>query len=120
MASIDLQPQTLDLSLYAGDGCRFKFICTDATSAPVDISGGVRAQIRLNRLDTSPVVSFAVNMTDAYLGIIILTLTGAQTQALVGSSGKFTGFWDLEWDAAEDEPRTLCQGRVECVADVTR
>lgn len=120
MATINLQPQVLDLSLYAGDGCKFRFTCKTPAGAPIDVTGAVRAQVRETRLDASPLVSFAVNLTDAYLGIIVISLTGAQTQDLVEPSGKFSGVWDLEWDAAAGEPRTLVQGTLECVADVSR
>jgi hypothetical protein len=122
---INMQPQELDLKLYAGDGFTFRLICTDSAGYPVDVNGSVMAQIRRDRLtpEDPPLESFAVVLTDAYLGIVVLSLTGDQTQALSdddGVSGRFTGVWDLEWDPAESEPRTLCQGTVECVADVTR
>lgn len=123
-ASINLQPQVLDLDLYAGDGVSLRFTCLDKDQEPVDVTGTVRAQIRTARLDTDPpIVTFAVNVTDAYIGIVVITLTGDQTQELLDAAatpGRFTGVWDLEWDAADDEPRTLCQGAVSCVADVTR
>ena len=121
MAVINTRPSVLDLLLYAGDGVEFRLICTDSNNAPVDINGVVRAQVRLDRLNTDPpIVSFSVNSVDAYQGIIVLSLTGEQTQQLVGSTGKFSGVWDIEWEAANAEPRTLCQGKVECVADVSR
>lgn len=122
---INLQPQVLDLSLYAGDGFAVKMTCKNAAGAPVDITGAVAAEIRVSRLEPDPpVASFAVDLVDSYLGIIRLSLTGAQTQDLVEhastSNGRFQGVWDVEWDSASGEPRTLCQGKVECVADVTR
>jgi hypothetical protein len=122
---IDLQPQVLDLILYAGDGVSFRLICTDKAGAPVDITGSVEAQIRLNRSkDEVPIVEFTANLVDAYQGIVILSLAGDQTQTLAdhpsASAGKFKGVWDVEWEPAGLEPRTLCQGDVECVADVTR
>ena len=126
MASkISLLPEVLDLSLYAGDGVEFRVLCTNSAGAPVDITGSVNAQIRLDRLsDDPPVVSFAVNSVDAYQGKVTLSLTGEQTKQLSShpssKSGKFTGVWDLQWTPAESEPRTMCQGSVECVADVTR
>jgi hypothetical protein len=121
MAVINLQPQVLDLVLYAGDGVELRFKCRTPAGAPIDVTGGVRAHIRLDRINEDPpVAEFAVGMVDAYLGIVVISLTGAQTQELAEPSGKFAGVWDLEWDASEDEPRTLVQGRVECVADVTR
>ena len=118
---INVQPQVLDLALYAGDGVSFRLVCTDPANAPIDVSGSVRAQIRVDRLtDDPPVAMFGVSAVDAYQGIIVLSLTGEQTKDLVGTTGKFVGVWDIEWDAPDKEPRTLCQGKVECVSDVTR
>jgi hypothetical protein len=120
---IDLQPQVLDLILYSGDGFKARLSCKTPANAPIDITGAVVAQIRNDRLhpDDPPVASFTVDMVDAYLGIIKLSLSGDQTQDLTdNASGKFSGVWDVEWDPADDEPRTLCQGKVECVADVSR
>ena len=122
---INLQPDILDLSLYAGDGVEFRVLCTNSAGAPVDISGSVSAVVRLERLTPDPpIVSFAVNLVDAYLGKIILSLTGDQTMQLAmhpsSKSGKFLGVWDLQWVPAGSQPRTMCQGKVECVVDVTR
>jgi hypothetical protein len=123
---IDLQPQVLDLVLYSGDGFKVRLTCKTPDNAPVDITGAVTAEVRLDRLhpDDPPILDFTVGLTDAYLGIIHVSLTGDQTQALTdhpsATNGHFTGVWDLEWDPAADEPRTLCQGKVECYADVTR
>lgn len=123
-SQINIQPQVLDLLLYAGDGFAVKMTCKNNAGAPVDITGDVSAHIRQNRLNGDPpIAEFIVSLVDAYLGIIRLSLTGAQTQNLSehesASNGKFIGVWDLEWDPAGSEPRTLCQGKVECVADVT-
>ena len=122
---INVQPQPLDLLLYAGDGISFRLICADGAGAPIDITGAVKAHIRLNRLNgVPPIVLFDANLIDAYQGIVVLSLTGDQTQELSdhesASSGKFVGVWDVEWEAVDAEPRTLCQGKVECAADVTR
>lgn len=123
--AISLQPQFLDLSLYAGDGVEFRLICTDNAEAPLDVSGETEAQIKVDRLpDTTPLVAFTTDMVNAPQGVIVLSLTGADTQLLVedpsSKSGKFTGVWDLQWTPPGDEPRTICQGKVECLADVTR
>jgi len=122
---ISIVPETLDLELYAGDGLKFRMICMTSAGAPVDITGTVKAYIRLARLTPDPpIVEFSVNMVDAYQGIIRLSLTGAQTQDLVEDpsvkNGKFTGVWDAQWTPSSAEPFTLCQGKVECVVDVTR
>jgi len=121
MASINTQPSVLDLSLYAGDGIEFRLICTDSNNAPIDIGGTVEAQIRADRLNQdAPLATFTIGMLDAYQGIIVLSLDGDQTQTLVGAAGKFTGVWDVQWRPQNGPARTLCQGKVECVADVTR
>jgi hypothetical protein len=118
-------PDVLDLLLYAGDGIELRMICTNGDGTPIDISGEVKAQIRLERLSPDPpVVSFSVDAIDAYQGIIVLSLSGEQTAALSqddsAKEGKFSGVWDTQWTPSGAQPKTLCQGKVECVIDVTR
>jgi hypothetical protein len=125
VASIDLKPQVLDLSLYAGDGVEFRLICTDSDGDPLNVSGNITAQIRVDRSETSTaIVDFDANLIDADQGIVALSLTGDDTQALMQdpsvSKDKFQGVWDVQWTPSSQEPRTLVQGKVECVADVTR
>lgn len=121
---INLQPEVLDLSLYAGDGVTLPMTCVTAAGAPIDLSGAIDAQIRVERLDAPIIVTFSVNTTDAYKGKIVLSLTGEDTKALMDDpstkQGKFVGVWDVQWTPAGSEPRTICQGKVECVADVSR
>lgn len=120
---IDLRPTVCTLLLYAGDGFTIKLSCLDTEGTPIDITGTVSAQIRADRIHPNdpPLVSFIASLVDAYLGIIILSLTSAQTADLLGNNAdKFTGVWDVQWTPADKEPRTLIQGTVECVADVTR
>jgi hypothetical protein len=119
---INLSPQVLDLTLYAGDDAEFRLICKDPDGEPVDISGGVEAQVRLDRSQGSTVLAeFDSDLTDAFNGIVMLSLTGEQTAALItDDTGKFTGVWDVQWTSVDAEVRTLCQGKVECWIDVTR
>jgi hypothetical protein len=119
---IDLTPQELDLVLYAGDGVRLPLVVTDNDDPPnaVPLTGTVRAQIRIKHSDTTPAATFDVDMTDADTGNVILSLTGAHTQALVTSDKKFKGIWDVEWTPSGAQPRTLMQGKVECDPDATR
>jgi hypothetical protein len=122
---IDVQPKLLDLALYAGDGFTIKLNCVDSDGDPVDMTGTVRAQIRLTpQAADPPLVEFASIMTDAWQGIVVLKLTGAQTKLLSDDpssvNGKFVGAWDIQWAPAGAEPRTLSRGSVECVSDVTR
>lgn len=121
--TLSFRPTILNLLLYAGDGISIRLTCTDKTGNPIDISGSVTAQIRLDRIHPNdpPLASFTVSLVDAYLGIIALSLTGAQTLSLLGEGeNKFTGVWDVQWTPEQLQIRTLVQGSVECVADVTR
>lgn len=122
MTIIDLRPKKLDLLLYAGDGVSFRLIARDKDSQPVPLTGTVKAQIRTKRESTgNPTVTFSVDLTEAASGIALLSLTGEQTQSLVGTTERtFVGVWDLEWTYSAAQPRTLCQGRVECIPDVSR
>jgi hypothetical protein len=122
MAKLNLAPQVLDLTLYAGDGVEFRLICTDTDKQPVDVSGAVEAQVRLDRtLAGASLEAFAADMADAGDGIIVLSMTGDQTMNLItDDSGKFTGVWDVQLTRTGLEPRTLCQGQVVCLVDVTR
>jgi hypothetical protein len=125
MAGLSVVPQVLDLALYAGDGIRIRFTCKDSAGAPVDITGTVKAQIRVERLTPDPpITEFSSNLVDAYQGVVILSLTGVQTKSLLdqptAAKGKFVGVWDVQWTPNASEPYTLCQGKVECVSDVTR
>lgn len=124
MAGLNVQPKILDLALYAGDGIKIRFTCKDKTGAPVDITGSVKAQIRRERTTDPPVTEFSANLVDAYQGVFVLSLTGAQTTDLLEDAGatatKFLGSWDVQWSPNGAEPYTVCQGKVECVLDVTR
>lgn len=118
--TITYVPQVLDLIMYAGDGVKFRLVVTDVAGAPVNLTGTMIAQVRVAREDPDPsVASFTVDLTDAATGIAVLELTGVQTHALITTDEKFVGVWDLQWTAVGDEPMTLCQGKVECMPDVS-
>ncbi len=119
---ISYEPQTLDLTLYGGDGVSFRLIVTDILNAPMDLTGTMRAYIRLNRAEyETPEAEFDIDDADASDGIIVISLTGDQTAALIAdlSGEKFSGVWDVEWTGTDEEPLTLLQGKLECVPDVT-
>jgi hypothetical protein len=124
---LSVQPPVLDLSFYAGDGVSFKLTCKDATNAPINLTGTVEAQVRVDRVtEGDPVLAFFADLTDAASGIVVLSLTGEETEGLIDGptgvdrKGNFSGVWDAQWTAFGSEPKTLCQGKVECLTDVTR
>lgn len=118
-SKIVLVPQHVDLELYAGDGASLRLVVTDPSGAPIPLDGVVTAQIRVARNDAAIAASWAADLSGAADGIVLISLTGAQTAALVNGAD-FDGFWDVEWDSTGQEPVTLMQGKVTCELDVTR
>jgi len=117
---IDLRPTTLDLDLYSGDGVSILLTITNNDGDPIPVDGAITAQIRKERLDTDIQAEFAVDLTDAADGNLVVSLTGDQTAALIVDEPTFSGVWDIQWVATGAQPRTLVQGQVTCDADVTR
>jgi hypothetical protein len=120
---ISLLPETQDLNLYGGDGVELRITVNDAGGA-VPLTGTVDAQIRASRVNPAKLADFAADLSQSASGIVILSLTGAQTAALHGLPGtpaeRFTGVWDVQWTPTGEEPITLLQGAVESNLDVTR
>ena len=113
-------PQTLDLSLYAGDGAGIRFTLTNASGVALPLTGEMKAEIRASREAIDPALAtFAVDLTDFATGIVLISVTGEETHALITGNETFVGVWDLEWIPTGDEPVTLVQGKVECFPDVT-
>lgn len=116
---IDRTPETLDLTLYAGDGVSIRLGVTDNSGNPVTVSGELKAQIRERR--GAPEVSAEFDtVPEAETGSVIISLTGEQTQALITGDDNFSGVWDIQWRPTNGEPVTLTTGAVICNADVTR
>jgi hypothetical protein len=114
---ISVVPAARDLALYAGDGVTIRLNVSES-GQPLPLTGVVTAQVRPSRTSATA-VDFGVDMTEAATGIVRLSLTGDQTASLA-SGGTFKGSWDVQWHAPGAEPRTILQGAVSCVLDVTR
>jgi hypothetical protein len=117
---ISLLPESLDLDLYAGDGASLQLTITDNDSAPLPVEGEIKAQIRKSRLDTTVLAEFNADLVNGPTGIVLISLDGEQTAALITDKPVFKGVWDAQWKKADAPPITLVQGKVECHADVTR
>lgn len=117
---ISLLPEALDLALYAGDGALIRLTVTDNPGEPIPIGGEVIAHIRKARIDADPAAEFSVDLADAAMGVVLISLTGEQTAGLIGAKSSFKGVWDVQWKPTGGQPVTLVQGQVECNADVTR
>ncbi len=119
--TINYVPQSVDLILYAGDGTSFSLTVTDPDKVPINLTGTMLAQIRVERDSVDPPsAEFDIDLTNAANGVAVLELSGADTQALVVDDTKFVGVWDIQWTPTNGEPMTLCQGKVECMPDVSR
>lgn len=117
---IDLSPAVVSLKLYSGDGVRFRLVVKDKNNDVVNLTGTITAQIRKERGGGfAAEAEFTVDLTNATTGIAVLSLTGTQTQKLARREN-FSGVWDVQWTPSGSEPRTLCQGKVEVVVDVSR
>lgn len=117
---ISLLPEQLDLVLYAGDVASLQLTVTDNAGEPKPIAGEVTAQIRKTRLDAEVMAEFNADLTNGPTGIVLISLSGEQTAALITDKPVFKGVWDVQWKKTDSEPITLAQGKVECNADVTR
>jgi hypothetical protein len=116
---INLQPQSVDLLIYAGDGVSLDLELDQPNGAPFDATGSAVAQIRPTR--GGPVAAeFTVDLTNAATGHIGLSLTGDETAGLAAAGEPFNGAWDVQWTAPGNEPLTIAQGSVTCKPDVTR
>lgn len=112
MPTISIQPNQLDLGLYAGDGfgMRMNFI-DKATGEPWPLEGTWTAHIYH---DAGLISVFAIDSTGAAEGTLVLSLTGDQTNAVR------SGLWDLQQHIEGAEPRTWYRGDVTTARDVTR
>jgi hypothetical protein len=117
---ISLLPESLDLALYAGDGASIQLLVTDNDSAPLAVEGEVTAQIRSDKLAAEVLAEFNADLTNGSTGIVLISLSGEQTAALITTKPVFKGVWDVQWLKPDSQPITLAQGKVECNADVTR
>src|SRR4051812_32716250 len=116
-ATINLLPTVLNLSIYSGDGLNLRLTVKDSGQVAVPLGpDSISSQIRQTRTDAAPKATFSVDLTNEAIGIVILSLTGEQTAALA----QFNGVWDVQWQPAGSEPRTILQGSVTCETDVTR
>ena len=118
--TIDLTPDTLDLVLYAGDGCDFQISFVDDFDLAVDVSDWTwRAQIRSTRksIDYTPLT---IDYSGASNGVIIVGISKEITRE-IASGINTASQWDLESLASGSEnPVTILQGSVYCNMDVTK
>lgn len=116
--AVDQRPGVIDLSVYRGDSfnCPFTFV-TEIDGDAYALTGTWRAQIRAEAESPEVLDSFAVDDSKQVQGIVTLTLTAAQTQALPDRS-----VWDLE-NVSTDATvgtHTWLMGTLYISGDITR
>lgn len=111
MPTISIQPNQLDVGLYAGDGfgMHMNFVVKE-TGEPWPLEGVWTAHIYY---DAGLITEFNIDSTGAAEGKLVLSLTGAQTNAVC------FGLWDLQQRVTGSEPRTWYRGNVTTARDVT-
>lgn len=117
VTKIAVGPQTLDFSLYAGDGFAVKFTFSKPDGQPWDASGEWEAQIRPTPDADTVLLEWTIDDSEAATGVIRLSLTGDEIRELQGAGG---GVYDLQQTVPGEEPRTWYSGKVTATLDVTR
>jgi hypothetical protein len=122
MASEPL-PGPYPVSLYKGDTRVWSLLFTeDDGETPIDLSSYTWvSQIRANDgADSDVMADIAVDDTDADAGVLVLTLTAAESAQLVKETAPAKKpAWDLQGTAA-GVVRTYLRGAVKVLGDVSR
>jgi hypothetical protein len=108
--TIDLRPEAVDITGYAGDTLSVRVTVSD----PAIVAGGTwTAQIRQTQSSAEIKATFAITIESP--GVAVLTLAADDTDAL----GGFVGVWDCQVTAGT-VARTIVQGKISFDPDVTR
>lgn len=103
-------PEVFDLDVYRGDDFEFTFqmFMADEVTPDPHVGATAIAQVREAESKTAPlIVEFAVDVSDVANGVFVLSLTAAETGAVVQDSG----FWDVQIDhAAHGGAKTRMKG----------
>jgi hypothetical protein len=133
MAVLSYNPPVLDLVVYAGDDT-FIPLNVSANSVGVNLTGVHTAQIRKTR-DGELLGTFSIDTSAANIGVIKLLLNSEVADTLINDDSvaietdyfgnelitapMFRGVWD--WNYTVDTiTRTLVQGQITVIKDVTR
>ena len=105
-----------DIEIYQGDDYALRIEIRDGAGAAIDLSARTyQAQIRETRSpDAELLAEFAIDMTEAPAGDVVISLTDTQTAAMTRS-----GAWDFQQVDAAGKVRTLLAGDVALRRQVT-
>lgn len=131
MAILSYNPPVLDLVVYAGDDTYIP-LNVSANNVGINLTGIHTAQIRKTR-DGEVLGTFIINTNNASTGQIILVLQSETANDLIVdaevktdyfgndliTAPMFQGVWDWNYDV-DGIIRTLVQGQITVIKDVTR
>jgi hypothetical protein len=119
VATLNAVEDAGSFEMYAGDDFALQFTLLDkpraAGGVPQDHSGWTFTAQWRNRATDAADVAFAVDQTGAAGGVVILSLTPAQTRAIATS-----GVFDLQGVAGDGTVKTFLTGVTIWREDVTR
>lgn len=105
-----------DIQIYQGDTFIHRLEIVDGNMTPVNVTGSTFAsQIRKRASYTNVEATFAVDMTNAATGVVVLTLSPAATNGLL--AGRY--HYDVH-QVTGGNVLTLVYGRVDVTGEVTR
>jgi hypothetical protein len=108
------------LPVYRGDAWSktLRFWADEVGGTPIDLTAfgtSFTAQVRYSAT-TASFTPFTVDDTDAATGVLVLSLTGDQTGALMNSTYHF----DVQATGGALSPRTIITGTLSVTKDVTQ
>jgi hypothetical protein len=121
VVTLPLGPATVNITgVRAGDRNKFTVTLLDGTN-PVDLTGlEVTAQARLVATDAMVAMHAVCEVTDMAAAVITVAWPGEAVRILLAGNPTWTGVWDLQAKAPDEDPQTIAAGTLQAVMDVTR
>lgn len=110
-------PATLNLEEVQGDDWLITCTFIDASGYAIDLSASTfTCQIRRGKTRNSPLAaSFSIDTTDAATGIVVLSLSSAESALLTGRYY----YYDLQQIDSDGKYTTLLGGKITLIKEVT-
>ena len=118
MPTVSFLPTELDLAIYAGDDFRIRVDVKQPNNNPVDLTGDLVAQIRVDVDSPTVVTEFHLDDSLAAQGILFVSLDQDQTRALDDVGSLFV--YDIEFTDEFANTQTLFAGNIIMTKDVSR
>lgn len=121
MVLLDLSPAPVEIAgVRAGDRNLIRVIVRDH-GAVVNLTGlTASSQVRKKSTDTAAALTAEVVVTDAANGIATVRWDGDDVRTLLAGTKAWKGVWDLQFQAAGEDPVTYAEGPWSAEMDVTR